>query len=397
MDFKKVLNGITINVNVNVTDDAMKLMGQLLTHYAKSMLASSQPTATQNVSTSVESPAEVAEQPVAATTSETIATTPRQKRKYTRRAVINDVRKNPDAMTKKQRQTVERPKKDVSSKKQNVIDIPAICNYIRECVNSVKEGDSIAEVSAALNSAVCKMSDGRLNVYLARFGRYHKVMPNFSKTATMMQKHGGHWPGWVPVERVQDELQFLNESSFVTESVAEIDVKTRRLVKKSAPLKKNAKFRKQRGYTQGSYQRVAKGSMLMRMRCHKDSTDMAPMVIDAQLAEKLFNDGYTHVKIGKLSRNNVPMANSRTINLIFTKEKERTAAEKNSDRLSRLRPYGKDGARVTTYAIGGDAFQKNILNYFGETCTGKDEKFFRLVQTGKENDKGIAYRIDQVQ
>jgi hypothetical protein len=141
--------------------------------------------------------------------------------------------------------------------------------------------------------------------------------------------------------------------------------------------------------------------MMMRMRCKKGSNELAPMVIDAELARDLFEKGYTHVTIGSLSKNDVPVENSKYINLIFKKEKNRTRKEAKHKTMSRLHPYGLNKSaedaehRITTYAINGDAFQRTILNFFNETCTGLKECMFKLVPTGNENEHGVAYRIEK--
>jgi hypothetical protein len=146
--------------------------------------------------------------------------------------------------------------------------------------------------------------------------------------------------------------------------------------------------------------------MMMRMRCHKNSNELAPMVIDSKLARQMYNDGYTYVSLGaedkemsaRMTNKVVDLMQSRTINLIFKKEATRTRAPRRSDRVSRLHPYGKGGknrSRNSTFCINGDAFQRTILNWFGETCIGQKECFFRLVPTGKENPNGVSYRIEQ--
>ena len=137
----------------------------------------------------------------------------------------------------------------------------------------------------------------------------------------------------------------------------------------------------------------------MRMRCHKNSNVLAPMVIDSELADQLFTDGYTHVKIGMPSKGNVPVANPQSINLIFSKEDVRTRAERKSKDKSRLHPYGKsskDRNANSTYCINGDAFQRTILNFFGDSCTGLEERLYKLVQTGNEKNGRIGYRIEKV-
>jgi hypothetical protein len=160
-----------------------------------------------------------------------------------------------------------------------------------------------------------------------------------------------------------------------------------------------AKSHRSNGYRQGSYRRVKPGSMMMRMRCHKNSNVLAPMVIDSALADQLFTDGFTHVKIGMPSKDNVPVANPQSINLIFSKEDVRTRAERKSKDKSRLHPYGKSGKNRnvnSTYCINGDAFQRTILNFFGDSCKGLEERVYKLVQTGDEKNGRIGYRIEKV-
>jgi hypothetical protein len=44
----------------------------------------------------------------------------------------------------------------------------------------------------------------------------------------------------------------------------------------------------------------------------------------------------------------------------------------------------------------GDAFQRTILNFFGDSCKGLEERVYKLVQTGDEKNGRIGYRIEKV-
>ena len=266
----------------------------------------------------------------------------------------------------------------------------AVCKTIREYAAFVQNGENIDEVSALMRDEVSKMTNGRITVYFGHFARYHVLMPNFRNTPEVkaLFQDKKHWLGWVPFNKMEDVLRaaFTNEHE-------EEKISTTVL---GGP---RAKSHRSNGYHQGSYRRVKPGSMMMRMRCHKNSNVLAPMVIDSALADQLFADGYTHVKIGMPSKDNVPVANPQSINLIFSKEDVRTRAERKSKDKSRLHPYGKSGKNRnvnSTYCINGDAFQRTILNFFGDSCKGLEERVYKLVQTGDEKNGRIGYRIEKV-
>jgi hypothetical protein len=271
-----------------------------------------------------------------------------------------------------------------------MINIDAVCKSIRDAINMVKSGYDLKVTSDIMAEEVRGYSSNRIRVYLARFGRFQILMPNFRLTKEVAALYKHNWPGWVGVDKVKEVLVAAFCNSELTDPS---DVSTSPLKGTRAPGERPS------GYKQGSYARIKPGSMMMRMRCHKNSNVLAPMVIDSALADQLFTDGYTHVKIGMPSKNNVPVANPQSINLIFSRETVRTRAEQKSKDKSRLHPYGKGGKNrsgISTYCINGDAFQRTILNFFGDSCKGLEERVYKLVQTGDEKNGRIGYRIEKV-
>lgn len=286
-------------------------------------------------------------------------------------------------------------------KSDGIFDIVAVCKTIREYAELAKSGEDVRDTSAIMADEIDKMTNGRVRVFFGTIGRYHAIVPNFSKTPEVAalyynQERNNKWGGWVSLDKMEDVLRNSFTNPTVSDSADHEEHESTTLAGQ-----KRAKCHKNSGYSQGTYYRVRPGSMMMRMRCKKGSDELAPMVIDAALAKDLFDKGYTHVTIGTLSKNDVPVENSKYINLIFKKEKNRTRKEAKHKTMSRLHPYGINKSaedvenRITTYAINGDAFQRTILNYFNETCTGLKECMFKLVPTGKENERGVAYRIEK--
>lgn len=282
-----------------------------------------------------------------------------------------------------------------SSEKTPMINIDAVCKSICDAINMVKSGYDLKVTSDIMAEEVRGYSNNRIQVYLARFGRFQILMPNFRLTKEVAALYKHNWPGWVSADKVKEVLVAAFCNSELTDPS---DVSTSPLKGTRAPGERPS------GYKQGSYVRIKPGSMMMRMRCHKDSTELAPMVIDSRFARKMYDAGYTVVKIGaedremtaKMKNEVVELNKSKSINLIFKKEAERTRAPRRSDRVSRLHPYGKSGKnrkRNSTFCINGDAFQRTILNWFHETCDGQKECFFRLVKNGNESEHGISYRI----
>ena len=278
-----------------------------------------------------------------------------------------------------------------------LIDIDAVCNAIREGITMIQNGEDLKVTSDLVAEEVRRLSENRITVYLARFGRYHMLMPNFRYTKEVVALYKNNWPGWVGVDKVKEVLV----SAFCRASVNEPSEESTSILSGT-----RASGERTSGYKQGSYFRVKPGSMMMRMRCHKNSNELAPMVIDSKLARQMYNDGYTYVSIGsednrkiaEMTNKVVDLMQSRSINLIFKKEANRTRAPYKSPTISRLHPYGKGGknrSRNSTFCINGDAFQRTILKWFNETCIGQKECFFKLVPTGKENPSGISYRIEQ--
>ena len=356
MEENKNSNGVTINLNFNasIEAEAVKTVVDFLRNW------NIPPTVNININPTED------------------AAAPRQKRKYTRK---NNDKKSASA-------TASDNKKGESA--YDGLDIMAVCKTIREYAAFVQNGENVSEVSALMRDEVSKMANGRITVYLGNFARHHVLMPNFRNTPEVKAMFQGkkRWLGWVPFDKMEDVLKdaFTNKQD-------EEKISTTVL---GGP---RAKSHRSNGYHQGSYLRVKPGSMMMRMRCHKNSNVLAPMVIDSALADQLFTDGYTHVKIGMPSKGNVPVANPQSINLIFSKEDVRTRAESKSKDKSRLHPYGKSSKNRnanSTYCINGDAFQRTILNFFGDSCTGLEERLYKLVQTGNEKNGRIGYRIEKV-
>jgi hypothetical protein len=360
MEENKNSNGMTINLNfsINIEDSAVKTLVDFLRKW--NILQ------TLGINSN---PAENAD----GKTAEEQKPAPRQKRKYSRR---NGAQKSGSAAS--ENKDTENPE----------INISAVCKTIREYAAFVQNGEDVNEVSALMRDEVSKMTNGRISVTFGRLGRYHTLIPNFLQTERVRAMFPQKWPGWVKFDRMFSVLNaaFTNEQE-------EEKISTTVL---GGP---RAKSHRSNGYRQGSYQRIKPGSMMMRMRCHKNSNVLAPMVIDSALADQLFTDGYTHVKIGMPSKGNVPVVNPQSINLIFSKEDVRTRAERKSKDKSRLHPYGKsskDRNMNSTYCINGDAFQRTILNFFGDSCKGLEERVYKLVQTGDEKNGRIGYRIEKV-
>ena len=356
MEENKNSNGVTINLNFNasIEAEAVKTVVDFLRSW--NIL----PTVNININPTED------------------AAAPRQKRKYTHR---NSSKESVSATASDNKN---------SEVAHNGLDIMAVCKTIRDYAAFVQNGENIFEVSDLMCDEVSKMTNGRITVYLGLFARHHMLMPNFRNTPEVkaLFKDKKHWLGWVPFDKMEDVLKdaFTNKKDEEKISTTVLGGHRR-------------KVRRSNGYHQGSYLRVKPGSMMMRMRCHKNSNVLAPMVIDSELADQLFADGYTHVKIGMPSKNNVPVANPKSINLIFSKEDVPTRAERNSKDKARLHPYGRSGKNRntnSTYCINGDAFQRTILNFFGDSCTGLEERLYKLVQTGNEKNGRIGYRIEKV-
>lgn len=291
---------------------------------------------------------------------------------------------------------INNEKKATAQQHLPLIDIDAVCNAIREGITMIQNGEDLKVTSDLVAEEVRRLSENRITVYLARFGRYHMLMPNFRYTKEVVALYKNNWPGWVGVDKMKEVLV----SAFCKASVNEPSEESTSVLSGT-----RASGERTSGYKQGSYFRVKPGSMMMRMRCHKNSNELAPMVIDSKLARQMYNDGYTYVSIGsednrkiaEMTNKVVDLMQSRSINLIFKKEANRTRAPYKSPTISRLHPYGKGGknrSRNSTFCINGDAFQRTILKWFNETCIGQKECFFKLVPTGKENPSGISYRIE---
>ena len=283
MEENKNSNGVTINLNFNasIEAEAVKNVVDFLRNW--NIL----PTVNININPTED------------------AAAPRQKRKYTRRN-----------SSKESVSTTASDNKN-SESAHDGLDIMAVCKTIREYAAFVQNDENVAEVSALMRDEVSKMTNGRITVYLGLFGRHHALMPNFRNTPEVkaLFRDKKHWLGWVLFNKMEDVLSaaFTNEQD-------EEKISTTVL---GGP---RQKVHRPNGCRHGSYLRVKPGSMMMRMRCHKNSNVLAPMVIDSELADQLFTDGYTHVKIGMPSKYNVPVANPQSINLIFSKENVRTRA-----------------------------------------------------------------------
>ena len=350
IDFSKLFGGITVNINVNITDDAVKMLNSLLGNAATKITVNNQSNTT------------AAEAPKAEAT-------------------------HVAEVAHEEAPTQEAPSQEATVQEEvKTFDIKAVAKAIREYVALAQSGEDLNETSAIMTDEILKMTNGLVHVRLGAIGRCHNISTNFYGTKAIADIKGKKWSGWIRTTDIEPTLEqaFADMSAFVVHGEGD----------EFFPLSgKYSKCHKTFTQPKGSYTRVPAGSKLLRMRCHKNSDEMAPMIIDPEIARELFNESYTHVKIGATGKRIDGRLNSDSINLIFQKERVQTRAPKKSETISRLRPYGSHNGVPTTYAIGGDAFQKSILRHFGETCQGMKECLFKIERTGNVTDKGIGYKI----
>lgn len=338
MNLSKLFGGITVNINVNITDEAAKMLAEFLGN-AKVNIA---PKSNQ----------------------ETVVETVKNQEPATDSALI-----------------VETP-----AEEPKMFNIKAVAQSIRDYVALAQSGEDIKETSSIMSEDILKQTSGLVHVRLGAIGRFHNVSTNFYGTKAIADIKGNKWSGWIRTSDIESTLEaaFANKESFIVPEDGD----------STSPLSgKYSKCHKTFTMPKGSYSRVPAGSKMIRMRCHKNSDELAPMVIDPEIARELFNESFTHVKIGSTGKRIDGRLNSDSINLIFQKERIQTRAPKKSATISRLRPYGSHNGVPTTYAIGGDAFQRSILRHFGETCQGLSECIFKIERTGNVTDKGVAFKI----
>lgn len=358
MDLQELLKNVTINVNINVgiDDETVQLLRQLLGSAASHVTITTKKEEHQPIS---DAPViENAETPVAEQQEET---------------------KTEDVPVQEQVWVSHKP----------ALDIPAIAKAIREYVSLAESGEDVKETSAIMADEISKMSDGRVSVYIMPFGRFHKILPNFRNTPQIQDLYEGRqWNGFVRLNEIENVLYraFSVEREVVSEeekdSTSVISGEKRNVNRGSFTYKNN-------------FERVQPGSAEIRIRRQKDSNQLAPMVIDPEIARFLYDSSYTHVKLGAAV--SLDKINDKSLNLIFSREEARTRSPRKSKTISRLRPHGfnKNNGQATTFVIGGDEFQASILRHFKMTCNSGQECVFTIQRTGKLNERGVAYRINK--
>ena len=361
MDLQELLKNVTINVNINVgvDDETVQLLRQLLGSVASNVTITT---------TKKGEKQPVADVPVIEN-DETPATDSHEA----------DAVKEDDVLVQEQVWVSHKPE----------LDIPAIAKAIREYVNLAESGEDVKETSAIMTDEISKMSDGCISVYIASFGRFHKILPNFRNTPQIQDLYDGRqWNGFVRLNDIEKVLYraFSTEREVIAEeehdSTSVISGEKRNVNRGSFTYKNN-------------FERVQPGSCEIRIRCQKDSKQLAPMVIDPEIARFLYESSYTHVKLGAAV--SLDKINDNSLNLIFSREETRTRSPRKSKTISRLRPHGfnKNNGQATTFVIGGDEFQTSILKHFKMTCNSGQECVFTIQRTGKLNERGVAYRIDK--
>ena len=364
MELSELLKNITINVNVNVniSDESMELLRQLLGGAAGRININKTVTSDNNDNVGH--------------SSDTVSTGNQENK--------NTNRQSPET---------------------HLIDVKVIADTIREYVALAESGEDITETSAILNAEILKMSDNRINVYIARFGRFHVVRPNFRNTPEIAALFSGRqWNGFCALH----EIETLLAKAF-TACGAEIrdnhiivikDNDSRDAENVTSVVGGKRSPRKSTTYTyKNSFERVAPGSGEIRIRRRKDSDELAPMIIDSEIGRELYDNLFTNVQLrsgGKVTPEGTVLNVNDSLNLVFSKEENRTRAPYKSTVYSRLRPHGynKTTSQVTTYAINGDAFQNEILRHFNMTCASGQECIFEIRRCTAANAQSkIAYEI----
>ena len=268
-----------------------------------------------------------------------------------------------------------------SSSDEFPFNLKKVVGYIIDSINLVKSGEDCSEVSDILRSDVLKETTDMVNLSL-RDTKYG-IRVYMHDTPQVVALHPARWSGLVNPEKIEAELLAAFSGKYsVGDSTTPLSTKPREVHRSS-------------GYTQGTYTRVKRGSSMMRCRCHRDSDQLAPMVIDPEIGEFLYSNGFTHVALSYgIQGNNI---NDDHLKLIFTKEDIPTRAPRLSATISRLHPYGngKEG-KVSTYCLGSDTFNRSILKHFNQSCKGLEERVFQIKQTGTEKNGKIGYEITSV-
>lgn len=267
--------------------------------------------------------------------------------------------------------------------KSFIFDFKTVASHISDAAELAASGESLDEINDMLSEQIAKETSNRVFVSIRKF--HGKFLPNFYPTPEMRAIHQERWAGFVKMTKVEEELSraFTN---IMIEETPERDSTT------PLPGKMPFKARK-KGYSQGTYPRVRRGSGIIRMRCVKGKEQLAPMVIDPEIAEELFNNDFTHVSLGSMCKNNRPSDDSR-LQLIFRKEQNKTRAPKGSNTMSRLHIYGKNSnGEPTTYSINSIEFQNKILAHFGEKCLPHKDCIFTIVSTNSKQTDAKAYEI----
>ena len=346
MNFGKILKGINVKFSVNISDESKKELSDAVLNIKRIFGVQD--------------------------------TTPTKE-------AVNEVLENSNV--KKVKNALDTPAEEQEPKQEqdnNKLSISAICGCIRSHIALIKDAanrEEIKSVSKLLNQEVLKLTSGRINVYLSAIGGRHKILPNFRQTPEIASLFNHkRWHGWVSI----DELKNVLTKAFVQNNNNNENKPT---VKDSR--RKNSHPRA-RGYHQKHYKRVVPGSMMVRMRRHSNNKELAPMIIDASLAAKLFNQGLTKVNLVTHSKTNME--------IVFSKREKDAPQKYKLKREGRLVPFGrtKSTNEISTYCINGVEFQKSILGFLKETCPEDGERFFKLAETDNKNKNKIAYRIEKV-
>lgn len=264
-------------------------------------------------------------------------------------------------------------------------DLKKVVGYIMDSIKLVQSGEDCTEVSDILRSDVLKETRDLVDICLRSTKHGIKVyMHNIPQVVAL---HPARWSGLENPDKVEASLLKAFSGKY------SVDDSTTPLSGKHRDVKRPS------GYSQGSYKRIKRGSGQMRCRCHRNSDQLAPMVIDPEIGEFLYNNGFTHVALsyGIKDMGSKYEVNEDRLKLIFTKEDIPTRAPRLSATISRLHPYGngKEG-KVSTYCLGSDTFNRSILNHFNQSCKGLEERVFQIKQTGSEKNGKIGYEITSV-
>ena len=264
-------------------------------------------------------------------------------------------------------------------------ELQKVVSYIIDSVNLVKGGEDCSEVSDILRSDVLAETNNLVDICLR--STKHGIKVYMHDVPQVVAMHPNRWPGLVSPEFVETELKNAFSGKYtIGDSTTPLSGKHRDVKRPS-------------GYSQGTYKRVKRGSSQMRCRCQRNSDMLAPMVIDPEIGEFLYSNGFTHVALsyGVKGTGSNYEVNEDRLKLVFTKEDIPTRAPRLSSTISRLHPYGmgKDG-KVSTYCLGSDTFNRSILKHFNQSCKGLDERVFQIKQTGVEKNGKIGFEITSV-